>query len=219
MPRTVGTLALFGFAVGIVTATASTAFACDPALLKFPITDKSKTHIRKGNGEWGAARSGGGSHGGVDLVVSTSQPDNSAYVVHPIAAGTVAYSELNGTETSGYGNVVVLDHGNNCYSLYAHLAGAPFTPMKPGGNLLKKIGDKVDGTDILGYFVDIKAEVDSTGNARSTAPEARHQVHFELIAAPSGRKGPGMLGASILKSDGKRVDPTGVLTGLGYQVR
>jgi murein DD-endopeptidase MepM/ murein hydrolase activator NlpD len=193
--------------------------ACDPGPLKFPITDKSKTHIRKGNGEWGAPRHGDKPHGGVDLIVDASYPDNSAYAVTPIAAGTVAYSQLNGSETTGYGNTIVIDHGNNCYSLYAHLSNSPFTPLRPGGNLLRNIGDNVGAQDTIGYFVDIKADVDSTGNARSTAPEARHQVHFELISAPSGRKGPGGLSGTILKNDGQRVDPTGVLKGLGYTLR
>jgi murein DD-endopeptidase MepM/ murein hydrolase activator NlpD len=194
----------------------SEAWACDPGLLKFPITDKSKTHIRKGNGEWHAPRGDDGLHGGVDLIVDASYPDNASYAVYPILPGTVVYSNLNGTATSGYGNAIIVDHGNNCYSLYAHLANSPFTPIVPGGNLLKKVGDSVASQNALGYFVDIRAEVDSTGNARSTAPEARHQVHFELLSAPSGRKG---LVKDILKNDGKRVDPTPVLVGLGYAIR
>jgi murein DD-endopeptidase MepM/ murein hydrolase activator NlpD len=191
------------------------ALACDPGTLKFPITDKTKTFIRKGNGEWGAPRSGDKPHGGVDLIVNASYPDNASYAVYAIAAGTVAYSQLNGSETKGYGNTIVVDHGNDCYSLYAHLANSPFTPLKPGGNLLKKVGDKVQGQDKLGYFVDVQADVDSTGNARSTAPEARHQVHFELISAPSGREGTGGLTTIILKNDGKRLDP---LKAIGYSI-
>jgi murein DD-endopeptidase MepM/ murein hydrolase activator NlpD len=193
--------------------------ACEPGILKFPITDIGKTFIRKGNGEWGAPRPGDKPHGGVDIVVNASYPDNAPYAVFPIASGVVAYSRLNGTETTGYGNTVVVDHENNCYSLYAHLASSPFTPIKPGGNLLRKLGEPVQALDPIGYFVDIKADVDSTGNARSTAPEARHQVHFELIDAPSGRKGSGRLLDVIFKNDGMRIDPTPVLRGLGYQIR
>ena len=138
--------------------------------MKFPITDKSKTHIRQGNGEWHAPRANDGLHGGVDLIVDASFPDNASYAVFPISAGTVVYSNLNGTTTTGYGNAIIVDHGNNCYSLYAHLANSPFTPITPGGNLLRKVGDAVATQNVLGYFVDIRAEVDSTGKRSLNCP-------------------------------------------------
>jgi murein DD-endopeptidase MepM/ murein hydrolase activator NlpD len=194
------------------------AAACDPGRLKIAITDTSKTIIRKGNGEFGAPRSNGGVHQGVDIITNASYSSSEPYAVFSIAAGTVASSRLNGTPTTGYGNVIVVDHGNDCYSLYAHLANLPFTPISPGGNLLKKIGDKLKTGDVLGHFVDIKAEMESTGNAVSTAPEARHQVHFELIRAPSGRSGTGGLNATILRSDGVREDPASILISLGYKI-
>ncbi len=192
------------------------ALACVPAGPLVPITDVGKTHIRKGAGEWGAARKGDGKHGGVDIIVRASHSHQQEYAVSTIAAGTVAYSQLNGGLTAGYGNVIVIDHGNDCYSLYAHLASAPFTPMLPGGNLLHQVGAKIGVGGAVGYMVDIKADVDSSGNAVSTAPEAHHQVHFEIIHAPSGRAGFGGLKETILKSDGSRIDPTPLLARLGY---
>jgi len=202
-----------------MSAAASPGLACDFGLLISPITDTSRTYIRRGNGEWGAARKDGGQHGGVDLVANASFAEKGAYSVFPAGPGNVAYSRLNGTSATGYGNVVVVDHGHNCYTLYAHLAEGPFVPLKPGGNLLVKVGDAVTSTTVLGYFVDIRADVDSTGNARSTSPEARHQVHFEVISAPSGRRGSGSLLATILKEDGRRLDPTPVLLRMGYAVK
>src|SRR5262245_41689595 len=116
VPRTVRFGArLWAVLVG-VSIFATSAIACDPGVLKSPITDKAKTSIRKGNGEWAAARAGDAQHGGVDLITNASYPDNASYAVHPIAPGMVVYSQLNGSETKGYGNVIVVDHGNNCYS-------------------------------------------------------------------------------------------------------
>lgn len=184
----------------------------------FAMTDTSKTFIRQGNGEYGAPRLSGGAHTGVDIIVNATHRDNASYAVRPIAPGTVAYSRLNGTQTTGFGNVIVVDHGSGCYSMYAHLANLPFTPIQPGGNLLRQVGDRVTPTDTIGYMVDIVADVDSSGNAQSTAPEARHQVHFELIEAPSGRRSMTSL-AAIISPAGSRIDPTPTLRSLGYRVR
>lgn len=193
--------------------------ACDmKGLTTGPLTDTSKTFIRAGNGQWGAPRGEGKTHQGVDIVVNASHSENQPYAVFPVANGTVAYARLNGSETSGFGNLIVVDHGNGCYSLYAHLAGKPFTPMKAGGNLLRQVGDPVDTTDLLGYFVDIQADVDSSGNAQKTASEARHQVHFAFIQAPSGRRSKTSL-SDLLKSDGTIIDPTPYLLSKGYKVR
>lgn len=192
--------------------------ACSFSLPTGAITDTNKTFIRKGNGEWNAPRAEGASHTGVDIIVNASYPDNAPYSVFPVAAGTIAYARLNGSPSAGYGNVIVVDHGTGCYSLYAHLASLPFTPASAGSNLLRAVGEKVTVSDRLGYFVDVKADVDSTGNAQSTAPEARHQVHFALIAAPSGRQSTGGL-ANILKADGAFVDPTALLLSKGYSVQ
>jgi murein DD-endopeptidase MepM/ murein hydrolase activator NlpD len=198
-------------------ALAQTSIACPAVALTTPPTDTSKTYIRKGFGEWGSPR-GSKTHQGVDIIVNTSQNDNSFYSVYPIAAGTVAYSRLNGTQSTGYGNVVVIDHGTGCYSLYGHLANQPFTPIQPGGNLLVKVGDQVSTSHRIGYFVDIKADVDSSGNAQSTASEARHQVHVAFIRAPSGRTSTSSL-AEIIGSDGVLTDPTSFLRSKGYQIK
>lgn len=196
-------------------APAQTSNACPGAALTTAPTDITKTAIRKGFGEWRAPR-GTSTHKGVDLVVNASYGDNAPYGVYPVAAGTVAYSRLNGTQSTGYGNMVIIDHGTGCYSLYAHLANQPFTPVKPGGNLLVKVGDPVTTASRIGYFVDIKADVDSSGNAQSTAPAARHQVHVAFIRAPSGRTSTVSL-AAILGNDGAIEDPTSFLISKGYK--
>lgn len=196
---------------------AQTSINCPATALTTAPTDTSKTFIRKGFGEWGSTRKGG-IHKGADIVVNASYSDDRPYTVYPMAAGKVAYSRLNGTQTTGYGNVVVVDHGSGCYSLYAHLANEPFTPMQAGGNLLVKVGDQVTTRNRIGYFVDIKADVDSSGNAQNTAPEARHQVHVAFIRAPSGRTSTTSL-AAIIGNEGMIVDPTLFLKSMGYQVK
>jgi murein DD-endopeptidase MepM/ murein hydrolase activator NlpD len=189
--------------------------ACPPTGLFAP-TNVSKTFLRKTVGEYAAPRSSGGAHTGIDLVVNADYPEDAAYAVYAVDSGTVAYAQINGSENTGYGNVVVIDHGGDCYSFYAHLASKPFTPVKPGGNLEVKVGDKVEGGARIGYFVSNTFDIDSTGNARNVGLTARHQTHFELISAQSGRKGPGTLKDTILKAPAARIDPTNFLKRLQY---
>ncbi|WP_169565773.1 M23 family metallopeptidase [Neptunomonas japonica] len=180
-------------------------------------TDTETTHIRQGNGQFGAKRKEG-VHGGTDIVVRASHSEKSAYAVFVVASGKVAYVRMNGTEEAGYGNIIVVDHGNDCYSAYAHLANDPFTPRSPGDNLNLQVGDELSTGTILGYFVRTDADIDSTGNARRTHPEARHQIHFELISAPSGRTGSGSLKNSIMPPPAKRINPEKFLIGVGLSV-
>lgn len=192
--------------------------ACSKFTLPSPPTLVSNTFIRKGFGEFGAPRKQGhATHQGVDITHNASNSDPATTATYAIADGIIAYAQVNGSETTGYGNVVVVDHGNGCYVMYAHLANKPFTPEKPGGNLQVKVGQKVKGAGLLGYFVDIKSDTDSTGNAVSTDPAAREQVHIQFIEAPPGRAGTGSLANVIFKGDGVTVDPTPVLISMGYR--
>ena len=193
--------------------------ACELPAPISAVTDISKTHIRKGPGEWAAARPNDRPHGGVDLVANASYPEKASYTVNAIAGGIIAYSVLNGSESTGYGNLLVIDHGKNCYSLYAHLSNLPFSPIHSGGNPLKRVGDKIGAGEFLGYFVDIKSDLDSKGGASATASETQHHLHFELIDAPSGRTGPAGLVDAIFRADGVRENPTPLLERLGYQIR
>lgn len=181
-------------------------------------TDLTRTFIRKGAGEFGAKRAGNVKHTGVDIVSRGSFKDRAAYVVKAIAPGTIAYAQFNGLDLDdGFGNVIVIDHGNDCYSMFAHLAGDPFTPSRNPSDALKvAIGQRVTKGQPIGYFVDVDKGVESTGNAHKTVAGARWQTHFELISAPSGRSGSGALRAIIIKSDGTRVDPQPLLRDLGY---
>ena len=97
-------------------------------------------------------------HHGLDI------PAPAGTDVHPVRPGTVLFSG----EQSGYGNVVIIDHGNGFTSKYAHNQV----------NLVQE-GEKVDSASIV-------ARVGSTGKSTGS------HVHFEV--SYEGRNvDPGML--------------------------
>lgn len=79
---------------------------------------------------FGVVRSGGSRHKGVDLVGQGSKH------IYPINSGTVSHG---GYDPGGYGNYVIVNHGNGYWSLYAHMS-----------KMYVKIGQSVDKTTILG---------------------------------------------------------------------
>jgi len=188
--------------------------ACSKLPITFAVTDKSRTFVRQGSGEFGAPRAEG-THKGNDIIPNASSSDPTVTAVSAFAGGTIAYARENGGPTEGFGNVVVIDHGNGCYSLYAHLSNKPLTPETAGGNLDVALEQKVKGGERIGYFVDIKADMGTTGNAVKTHPAARQQVHFQLFEAPAGRRSTGAL-STLLKPDAVIIDPWPLLSKLGY---
>lgn len=85
-------------------------------------------------------------HQGLDIAAKTGTP------IKAVADGTITHSGTMG----GYGNLIIIDHGNGITSYYGHC-----------NKLYKKVGAKVSAGDII-------AEVGSTGN--STGPH----LHFEI---------------------------------------
>ncbi|HOW91199.1 MAG TPA: M23 family metallopeptidase, partial [Anaerolineaceae bacterium] len=86
-------------------------------------------------------------HRAIDIDGSIGNP------VWAVDAGVVVYSNWN---ENGYGNLIVIDHGNGWQSVYAHL-----------DTFLKYCGDSVDQGEQIGTL-------GTTGN--STGPH----LHFEL---------------------------------------
>ncbi|WP_303673959.1 M23 family metallopeptidase [Vampirovibrio chlorellavorus] len=86
-------------------------------------------------------------HGGIDLAAASGTP------VYAPQAGLVMFSGYYG----GYGNVVVLSHGNSLFTLYGH-----------NSQLLVRPGDVV-------YRGQVISKVGSTG--RSTGPHLHFEVH------------------------------------------
>jgi murein DD-endopeptidase MepM/ murein hydrolase activator NlpD len=86
-------------------------------------------------------------HGGIDLAASSGTG------IYPALPGTVKFSGWQ----SGYGNVVIVDHGNGLDTLYAH-------------NSSNKVqaGQTVKANTLLG-------KVGSTGD--STGPHVHFEVH------------------------------------------
>ena len=90
----------------------------------------------------------GGFHTGIDIAGDTGEP----YVA--AASGTVVAAGWDG----GYGNMILIDHGNGVLTRYAHST-----------KLLVRVGQHVNQGQPIGW-------VGSTGNA--TGPH----LHFEIIA-------------------------------------
>ena len=81
-----------------------------PAPGNFKINDADKRG--EGEGEFGTPRSNrSGRHSGLDIQGKLGDP------IEPFSAGKVVYAG----QATGYGNTVVIDHGNGQRTLYAHL--------------------------------------------------------------------------------------------------
>ena len=93
-------------------------------------------------------------HEGIDIAVPTGTP------IHPVATGTVAFVGSYG----GYGNLVIVDHGNGLTTRYAHMSRFGSFP----------VGSTVQHTDVIGF-------VGCTGHC--TGPH----VHFETRVADTAR--------------------------------
>lgn len=96
-----------------------------------------------------------GIHGwnGIDIGSARGTP------IHSAADGTVIISRSNGAWNGGYGNYIVITHGNGTQTLYSHLRST-----------IVSAGQPVSGGQIIGY-------VGSTG--RATGPH----LHFEVRGA------------------------------------
>ena len=93
-------------------------------------------------------------HEGLDIASPTGTP------IHPVSAGTVSFVGSYG----GYGNLVIVDHGDGVATRYAHLSRF--------GSFA--VGASVAHTDVIGY-------VGCTGSC--TGPH----VHFETRVADTAR--------------------------------
>jgi murein DD-endopeptidase MepM/ murein hydrolase activator NlpD len=180
-----------------------------------------RTFIRSGEGEWNAPRPNGKHHQGVDIVSAETSKDDKDYEIFATRSGTVAYASLNPADRGidkGYGNVVIIDHGDWTYSFYAHLAmEAPFS-RRPSVSL--KVGDPVCTGQIIGHMVKHTYDwIDpSTGNARRVSdPTARYQVHFSLLKLPPGRTSKDTI--ESMTNGQPFADPTPLLEKFGYKRR
>ncbi len=170
----------------------------------------SSTLLRGAVGLYGAPRDGGRTHAGIDIVANVNTSDKEKYRVLAVADGTVAYARMNGTQTTGLGYTIVIDHRNGFYTLYAHLA----TQASSG---IVSLGDNVSSGDKIGFLADPANGELSSGNVRAAvvAHFDKIQLHLELFSASSGRTSTSTIG--LLKAGGQLVDPTPHVSAFGYQ--
>ena len=107
-------------------------------------------HDAKGSGYFGASRSGGRHHTGVDLLSEIGQP------VFAVRSGRVREARYH----TGFGFFIEVDHGDGCSTLYAHLS-----------RLGVRRGERVRQGELIGA-------VGKSGNARSKLVAAH--LHFEV---------------------------------------
>ncbi|NET38958.1 MAG: M23 family metallopeptidase [Cyanothece sp. SIO1E1] len=98
-----------------------------------------------------------------DPLLRTITPQNGIELSAPAGtpvlaadAGRVTYAGMQGSETTGYGNLVIIDHSDGRQTYYAHLQA-----------VLVRAGDIVAAGDVVG-------QVGNTGD--STAPQLRFEV-------------------------------------------
>lgn len=151
-----------------------------------PITEyvRTSTFPRRGGSDSLTEDNTAGSgayHMGTDLVPADGSHKTEPVYQVALWGGTVIKVAY---DYSGWGHYVVIDHGNNFYTRYAHMgygnAGAygGIAPSWQSGkghesSVLVKVGDEVKAGDKLGY-------IGTTGS--STGAHA----HIELILAPAG---------------------------------
>jgi murein DD-endopeptidase MepM/ murein hydrolase activator NlpD len=173
-----------------------------------PPTLLASSLLRGNEGAFGSPRGGGKTHQGIDIVANQSSADKNIYQVRATAAGQIAYARQNGSQAKpGYGYTIVIDHQNDFYTLYAHLA------INASAGLIS-VGQLVQVGDILGYLADLTNGEMSSGNARAVAPYDKIQLHFECFEAPSGRSS--AAGLDQIKNGCTINDPTFRLLALGY---
>jgi Peptidase family M23 len=137
------------------------------------------------SGSFGESRARTAPHMGVDIAVPQGTQVDAA------AGGTVVRASTN----SGYGNVVIIDHGSDngafAYSLYAHLK-----------EMWVDVGQEIPAGTPIG--------TSGQEGSGSTGPH----LHFEIIEAPHALPWSSS-GATGVPGTAFRVDPTNLIPGLG----
>ncbi|MBR6033998.1 MAG: M23 family metallopeptidase [Clostridia bacterium] len=115
--------------------------------LHLPLSETAKTMI---SSRFGSRN--GGYHSGLDIATASGTP------IYATASGTVTYAGWQG----GYGNLVIISHGNGVETYYAHCS-----------KIYVSKGDTVETGDLI-------SAVGSTGN--STGPHLHLEVRINGVA-------------------------------------
>jgi murein DD-endopeptidase MepM/ murein hydrolase activator NlpD len=146
-----------------------------PGQYKINESDRSD---REGDGQFGSRRGETGSHAGIDIQGNIGDP------IAAMKSGTVVYAS-NSMDPDGYGNSVLIDHGNGMATFYAHLSRID---VQPGQEV--KAGEKIGA---------LGADGNAAGLVASGSGDPH--LHFEVIQG---------FDRSNLNS-GRAVDPTPIL--------
>lgn len=160
-------LVLFGFlsvSPGAPEASASVRTEADFTITVFPHEGTAVNFWDS----WGARRSGGRRHRGIDIMSPRGTP------IVAVADGVV--SDFGSARLSGY--YIRIDHGNGWSTAYMHLNndtlgtddgnGGVWTAIHP----LLTIGSEVSAGQVIGYVGD-------SGNAEGTQPHTHFEVKYE----------------------------------------
>ena len=140
--------------------------------------NESDRSDREGDGKFGSLRGETGSHAGIDIQGNIGDP------VAAMKSGTVVYAS-NSMDPDGYGNSVLIDHGNGMATFYAHLSRID---VQPGQEV--KAGEKIGA---------LGADGNAAGLVASGSGDPH--LHFEVIQG---------FDRNNLNS-GSAVDPTPIL--------
>jgi len=131
-------------------------------------------------------------HAGLDL--GTSKGRRESEPIYASKAGVVSLVAANTptSSMSGYGNAVVLRHGDGTYGLYAHMQDGSIT-VRPGQTVDGGTQIGLMGNSTNGHFSPLPGESTAQWAARANAagyhapgPMVRH-LHYELrVARPDG---------------------------------
>lgn len=185
-------------------------FISNPRLIVNAPTNTSFTLLRGSVGAFGEPRGNGKTHAGIDIVANQSSPDKIIYSVFAVNAGTVAYARINGSDTTGYGYTIIIDHGDGNYSQYSHLA------IHASSGIVKP-GDRVIAGQLIGYLADLQNGEKSSGNVLAEVVKTydKIQLHFECFYNKAG-----ITSDSDLKrfhaNGGFLIDPTAQLKTFHY---
>lgn len=108
-------------------------------------------------------------HSGVDIAVPKGTP------VYSAGPGTVVYAGYN--RGSGYGNFVIIDHGNGIFSAYAHLDSVATIQDSSGTMRQLQAGDTVTSATNIGLSGQTVGDGTSAANDSNQYPP---HLHFEI---------------------------------------
>jgi len=146
-----------------IVAAAPLAGAADDLLIRFPQLDEQTEFVDS----WGAARSGGRSHQGTDLMGTKMAP------VVAVLDGVI--DGMGRGPRSGY--YIRIDHGDDVSSWYMHLNNdTPGTDDRRGGpeNAFAEslaVGDTVEAGQVIGFVGD-------SGNAEWSGAHTHFELHI-----------------------------------------